>query len=84
MPRFRRKPTVITAEQFTQEMIDLKVPNAEGVCWNPSHSKQPHVHTAHGQTVDVVAGDWIVPEPDGRGYYPIKADIFAASYEPDE
>ena len=39
------------------------------------------VTTAHGQKAIVVDGDWIMAEPDGRGYYPIKPDIFANRYE---
>lgn len=35
-----------------------------------------YVVTAHGQKVYLEAGDWVVAEPDGRGYYPIKDDIF--------
>ncbi len=44
---------------------------------------KPHVHTAHNrQSVKLVDGDWVIPEPDGRGYYPCKDDIFRATYEP--
>ena len=39
------------------------------------------VTTAHGDKTRVVSGDWIIPEPDGRGYYPCKPDIFEATYE---
>jgi len=41
----------------------------------------PAVITAHGQVTPVVAGDWIIAEPDGRGHYPVKPDIFEATYE---
>jgi hypothetical protein len=27
-------------------------------------------------------GDWIIREQDGSGFYPCKADVFAATYEP--
>jgi hypothetical protein len=40
--------------------------------------------TAHGQRVYLEPGDWIRAEPDGRGHYPIKADIFPTLCDPDE
>jgi hypothetical protein len=43
-----------------------------------------YVITAHAQRVYLVPGDWILPEPDGEGYYPCKDDIFKATYEPVE
>ena len=33
-------------------------------------------------TCHVELGDWIIREPDGSGYYPCAADVFAATYEP--
>lgn len=41
-----------------------------------------YVVTTHGQRVYLADGDWITAEPNGDGYYPIKPDIFAATYEP--
>lgn len=76
---FKRKKTVISAEQFTAEG---KVP--EGVKTRYDHSKhrEYYVTTAQGQDVVVNYSEWIVPEPQGReGYYPIKDDIFRATYE---
>jgi hypothetical protein len=26
-------------------------------------------------------GDWIIPEPDGEHFYPVKPDIFEKTYE---
>jgi hypothetical protein len=77
MPRFRRKPTEVDAEQWFPDrevrgvrhgLIDLG-------------TAAFYVVTAHGQKTVVAAGDWIIREPDGRGYYPCKPDIFAATYE---
>lgn len=78
MARYRSKPVEIEAEQF---FPDKPLPfssrgalNFDGDRW--------YVVTAHGQETTVVAGDWIIPEPDGRGFYPCKADIFEKRYEP--
>lgn len=72
--KFRKKPVVIEAEQFKGELI-------KGVCDCYSDGEL-HVHTAHGgQAVYLKHGDWIIPEPDGERFYPVKPDIFQASYE---
>jgi hypothetical protein len=43
---------------------------------------RPYVRTAHQQIVFLEPGDWVVQEPGGQGAYPVKPDIFAATYEP--
>ncbi|MFD7999952.1 hypothetical protein [Streptomyces mirabilis] len=40
-----------------------------------------HVRTVHGEIATVRHGDWIVPEGLPGRFYPVKADIFAATYE---
>lgn len=72
--KFRKKPVVIEAEQFDGAH------QSRGVCYCRQGA---HVHTIHdGQEVDIVAGDWIIPEPDGIHFYPVKPDIFASTYDP--
>jgi hypothetical protein len=62
----------------------------EAVQWSPA---TPHpgvardgdwyfVVTIHEQRVYLAEGDYIVMEPDGVHYYPVKPDIFLKSYEP--
>jgi hypothetical protein len=77
MAKYRKKPIVIEAEQF---FADKPLPFREdGACnWNGEYW---YVVTAHGQETKIVDGDWIIPEPDGRGFYPCKDDIFQATYE---
>ncbi len=85
MARYRKKPVVVEAEQFHGF---YGTPYPPGVEFE-DHSNDPEggqryrffVTTAHGCKTPVVAGDWIIAEPDGRGYYPCKPDIFAATYE---
>jgi len=74
MARFKKRPSIIDAHQFTDEL-----PDPTGVL--RSEDNRPYVITAHDQPVFLEIGDWIVGEPDGRGYYPIKPDIFANTYE---
>lgn len=75
--KFRKKPVVIEANQFTGHPCDDPV----GV-WRRPEDDSPYVVTIHDQRVYLSPGDWIVPEPDGVHYYPVKSDIFAATYEP--
>lgn len=37
--------------------------------------------TAHGRRAYLAAGDYVIEEPDGRGYYPCTQGIFATTYE---
>ena len=76
--KFRKKPIVIEAEQYTH---DGPLPFVEGdspVEYNEDGSF-PYVMTLEGP-LRVSDGDWII-----RGikheYYPCKPDIFEATYE---
>jgi hypothetical protein len=40
------------------------------------------VRTVHGEIAIVRHGDWIVPEAEPGRFYPVKPDVFAATYEP--
>lgn len=77
--KYRKKPIVIEAFQYLGGVC-------RGVCVKPCLDGdwiKPHVHTIHNnQTVILVEGDWVLPEPDGVHFYPCKAEIFAATYEP--
>jgi hypothetical protein len=77
--KFRKKPVVIEAEQFFPETQPLPFAD-KGAC--SLDGLEWYVMTAHGQKTYIKPGDWIIPEPDGRGFYPVKPDIFAATYEP--
>ena len=81
MPKFRKKPIVVEAEQW------FGLGGAKGLCFcdfdGSKHFGMPHVHTIHNdQVIEVEVDDWILPEPDGIHYYPVKPDIFAETYEP--
>ena len=85
MVQYRKKPVVIEAEQFFYDG-----PRVRGVFY-PDLSEDGRtwigdafVVTIHDQRVYLQSGDWIIAEPDGEHYYPVKPDIFAATYEPVE
>lgn len=88
MTKFRKKPVVIEAEQYHESRMGQSTSDwvkgfPKGVCFKGCQgSKYPHLHTIHqGQVVDLVDGDWVIPETDGKHFYPCKPDIFATTYE---
>jgi hypothetical protein len=88
--RFRKKPVVIEAMQFTEEnvnAIDAWVADELGT--DTSFGWQGD---SHGGTVKLIiptlegdmradVGDWIIRGVAGE-FYPCKPDIFTATYEP--
>lgn len=72
MPQFKSTRVIEAVQWFPGKMVLGVEEDAKGVSF---------VTTAHHQTVELAAGDWIVAEPNGDGYYPIKSDIFEATYE---
>ena len=81
MAKYRKRPVVIEAEQYSIfEKLVKGMCNSTG-CFT-SGNNRPHVHTIHdNQIVNLELGDWIIPEPDGIHFYPCKPDIFDATYE---
>lgn len=82
MPKFRKKPTVVDAEQW---FPGKPVRGVEEVIFKIDDETYPsgygYVTTIHGQATTVSPGDWIIQEPDGIHYYPCKPEIFEATYE---
>ncbi len=79
MPKFKKKPIIIEAQQF---LIDKPLPFADkrAVAFD---GENWYVETIHdNQKVIIENGDWIIPEPNGVNFYPCKDEIFVATYEP--
>jgi hypothetical protein len=74
MSKFRKKPVVIEAIQWFPSDDDLP----EGVSLDSFG--RPYIETLEGRMF-VSSGDWIIKGIKGE-FYPCKADIFAATYEP--
>lgn len=75
--KFKSKPQIIEAEQYVNDFV-------KGMCSNKKCflSDIPHIHTIHrNQAVKLEKGDWVVPEPDGKHFYPVKDEIFRNRYE---
>jgi hypothetical protein len=87
MPKFRKKPIIVEAVQFTDGNLD-EVAHFVGTALAfegrvvPLHPEAVRLTTIHGDTAYARPGDWIIPEPMPGRFYPVKPDIFAATYEP--
>jgi hypothetical protein len=82
MPKFRTKTREIEAEQFIEGKLPLPFSghHPPACCLG---SNGWYVTTIHGHATPIADGDWIVPEPDGEHFYPIKPEVFEANYEAD-
>ena len=70
--KFRKKPVIIEANQFHPDAL----PWPKGVVKEKQYF---YIETLNGWTY-VFPGDWIITDTDGE-CYPIKQDIFEATYE---
>ena len=75
MPKFRKKPVVIEAEQFL-ESSPLPF-SRDGVCC--FDGERWYVNTLEGE-LNISVGDFIIKGVKGE-FYPCKPDIFDATYE---
>ena len=91
--KFRKKPVVIKAMQFTEAVRDAALfdgqPLPDGVHRGASTLHPPtrkvwsasfFIETLEGR-MEVSVGDWVITGIKGERY-PCKPDIFAATYEP--
>lgn len=81
MPKFRKKPVVIEARQFTSLDDYLGI-----VDWMAQFGQVPRystpnmfIDTLEGEHT-ALPGDWIIKGVQDE-FYPCKPDIFAATYE---
>lgn len=81
MPKFRKKPVVIEAVQFTRALPPADLHAVLGSFDNVEFGTNYIViHTLEGD-MRADEGDWIIRGIKGE-CYPCKSDIFAATYEP--
>ena len=81
-----RKTALIEAQQYVGGSRGLSPDFAAALCWKGRPDCDtyyvPHIHTLEGNH-DVRLYDWIARGIKGE-FWPIKPDIFAATYEPAE
>lgn len=82
MAKYRKKPVVIEAMQFTGGAASAdEIRSFAGnsfVCWHFNHDSIA-INTLEG-TMHTSVGDWVIKGVKGE-FYPCKPDIFAATYE---
>ena len=82
MATYITKPVRKQAEQFFYDK-----PQIAGVFYPPTSEDgktyigDAYVVTVHEQRVYLQNGDFVIPEPDGIHYYPVKPDIFLDRHE---
>lgn len=84
MSKFRKKPVEIEAFQYLpDESNRAELLTIYGL-WGGAGGRGELIGmtTIHGDTAYARPGDWIARESDPTKFYPIKADVFAATYEP--
>ena len=93
MPFFMKKPIIVEAKQFTGSNIKGMLEFMGQKVSDPLHHKFSdyedivkekglHVQTLEGELM-AKPGDWIVKGTKGE-FWPVRNDIFSASYEPAE
>ena len=85
MMKYRKKPVVIEAEQFTENNPDRAFNFIRCNCspdWDEQGNKEIKIQTLEGVMVASI-GDWIIKGVNGE-FYPCKPDIFQKTYEPAE
>jgi hypothetical protein len=81
--KYRKKPVVIDAVQFTSENMPEVTAFIGGENGGKFIARPPGglgIQTLEG-TMWATPGDWIIKGVKGE-FYPCKPDIFAATYEP--
>jgi len=80
MPKYRKKPIVVEAEQWFLGSRTLS-PFLKRLLKRGSISGGPYVITIHARRAYLDDGDWVIAE-DREGYaYPCKPDKFAKTYD---
>lgn len=92
--KFRKKPIVVEAYEFTQKMVEAhlfdgaKLPEGLRMTRASYHREDRkifyayfEVQTINGERVSVEVGNYVIAESDGKHFYPCVAEVFDATYE---
>ena len=81
--KYRKKPIVVEAVQFTDKNKDRIFHSLKGTVVADFEDGRPimKVRTIHGEAAIIRLGDWIIEENEPGCYYPCKPDIFEKTYE---
>lgn len=79
--RYVKKPVVVEAFEVTAKKPHAAVCSCRDDRSVRDGAPRSHVHLSGGGLVEVAEGDFLVREPDGSGFYPVKAGVFEELYE---
>ena len=80
--KFRKKPVVIDAIQWTEDNYEEICQFAKGILIDPLGDGKLKIPTLEGNHIASI-NDWIIKGVKGE-LYPCKPDIFEQTYEPVE
>jgi len=84
MAKYRKKPVVVEAVQFTENTKDQVLNWIEGnkaADFDDNGNPILKIQTIHGETAVARLEDWIVKGEQPGDYWPVKPDIFEQTYE---
>lgn len=91
MAKFRKKPVVVEAEQYSQERHTREghlppgaYPRHVAQEDGSSHEGMPAVRTMYGDEIVLEDGDWVILEGGGNRARLCRPDMFEEAYEPVE
>lgn len=77
--KFRKKPVVIDAIQWTGNGVALRVFFGDFNAWCTDRNGTLHIETLEG-TMKANLNDWVIKGVKGE-FYPCKPDVFERTYE---
>lgn len=81
MPRFKKKPLIIEAIQWTGLNTDEVLEFVTSAGWHGRKDDTLFLVTCHGDKTAFRPGDWIVPDSEPNTFYPIKASVMVQTYD---
>lgn len=81
MPRFKKKPLIIEAVQWTGLNADEVLEFTTSAGWCGRSGDTLWFKTAHGDRVPFRPGYWVVPDAEPNTFYPIKDDVMVKTYD---
>lgn len=83
MPKFRKKPVVVDAEQYTEFGQNIHGICGDAKCEAARYATRRHIHTIDGGQANYLqVGDWVLSEPGGEYFRLCSPAGFEIQYEP--
>ena len=80
MARFKKKPLIIEAVQWTGLNVEEVLVFVTSAGWHGRSGDTLWFVTAYGDKAAFRPGDWVVPDSEPNTFYPIKPHMMDATY----